>query len=158
MKKEYTPEQLKKIYQKLPPELQEVIFSEETANNIWDICERNGIKDAEEKSAIAGYVGYILHGILLLDDFPKTLEKDLKLKKEVAKKIAQEINRFIFYPVKSALEQFYKIGVSEEEKEKIPAAAPALKTAETPSAEVPAVEEKKPTATPGKDTYRESIE
>jgi hypothetical protein len=44
MPEEYTKEQLWKLYEKLLEELKEAIFSEETANSIWDICSRNGIR------------------------------------------------------------------------------------------------------------------
>jgi len=143
MAKEYSREQFWQLYEKLPQELKETIFSEETAENIFDICIRSGIEN-EKISEIARYVGRVLLGILSPEEFQGILETELKLKKEKAKKIAQEINRFVFYPVKSSLEGFYKIEI-------------------TPSAEVtppskitPPTEEKPPTP-PKKDVYREPI-
>ena len=62
MTEEFSREQLWKLYEKLPPELREAIFSEETANNIWDICIRNGIED-NRISEIAKYVGRVLLGV-----------------------------------------------------------------------------------------------
>jgi len=142
MTKEYTKEQLWKLYEKLPEELQEAIFAEETANSIWDICERNKV---EQVSKAAKYTGWVLMGILPPEEFQETLEKELELKKEVAKKVAQEINRFVFYPVKPALEELYKMGVKSSEKP-----IEKQKTEAMP-------EEEKVPAPPRKDIYREPL-
>jgi len=139
MAEKYTQEQFWKLYEKLPQELRDAIFSEETSKNIWEICERNNIK---EISKIGKYTGRVLLGILPPDEFQETLEKELKLKKDLAKKVAREINRFIFYPVKTSLEEIYKIPV-------VPPPA-GLKVA-------PAPKEKSVTP-PEKDIYREPIE
>jgi len=135
----YTPEQFWKLYEKLPEELKEAVFSEETAETIWDICERN---EVEKISEVAEYVGQVLLGVLPPEDFQETLEKELKLEKDLAKKVSQEINRFIFYPVKASLEELYKIEI----------APPAKPTGITPPPE------EKPPVPPGEDIYREPIE
>ncbi len=145
MPKAYTKEQLRELYNKLPKELQEAIFSNETAEYIKNICERYEIKKSEDISLVAKLVGDVLLGISATDDFQKSLETDLNIKKEEAKKISQEIYRSIFYPVKPAIEQISGKGinpVAEIEKEII-----------SPSA----IEEKPPTPKKS-DTYREPIE
>lgn len=111
MPEEYTKEQIWKLYGNLPEELKEAIFSEETADNIWEICSRNGIED-ERISEVARYTGRVLMGLLPPDELPETLEKELKIDKGMAKKISQEINRFILYPVKANLEELYKIEIA----------------------------------------------
>jgi len=111
MPEEYSKEQIWKLYEKLPPELKEAIFSEDTADNVWDICSRNGIED-ERISEVARYTGRVLMGLLPPDELPETLEKELKVDKGMAKKISQEINRFILYPVKTSLEELYKIEIA----------------------------------------------
>lgn len=145
MPKQYTKEQLWKLYKKLPEELQEVIFSAETAENIWNICEKNNI---EAVSSVAKYVGNVLVGVLPPEEFQEVLEKDLKIKKETAKKVAQEINRFIFYPVKPALEELYKIEIAPSAKPAITPPPPAKPPEAAPSEEKP----EKP------DVYREPTE
>ncbi|MBU2577489.1 hypothetical protein KKA69_01500 [Patescibacteria group bacterium] len=141
MLKEYTKEELWKLYEKLPGELKEAVFSEETADTIFNVCTRNGIED-DRISEIARYVGRVLLGVLPPEDFPEALEKEVKLKKDLAKKVFQEINRFIFYPVKAQLEELYRIEI----------APPAKPTKITPPPE-----EKPPTPSE-KDVYRETIE
>lgn len=144
MSNQYTKDQFWKLYEKLPEELKEAISSVETADNIWNICERYGINEVSE---VAKLVGNVLLGVLTPEDFQETLERELKLEKSVAKKVAQEINRFIFYPVRTELEKLYQTGV-----------AVSAKSAEAVPIEVKPTEEKKPTE-PGKaDSYRESVE
>ena len=141
MEKEYTKEELWKLYDKLPEELKEAIFSEGTAENIFNICSRNGIED-ERISKVALYVGRVLMGLLPPNEFQETLEKELKFEKEVAKGITREVERFIFYPVKADLEKLYKIEI----------APPARPTRVTPPPE------EKPPTPPAEDVYREPIE
>lgn len=143
MSKNYTQEQLWKLYEKLPQELQEAVFSVETADNIWNVCEKNNVN---EVSKVAKFVGYVLLGVLPIEEFQKTLE-ELGIEKEAAKKISQEINRFIFYPIKSALEQLYKIESATSQ------------AAESPKPEVVArPAEEYQTISKKDDGYREPIE
>jgi len=142
MPKKYTSEQFWKLYGKLPQELKDALFAEETGNNIYDICKRNKIEESLEM--IVDYVSQVLVGILAPEDFQEVLEKELGFKKESAKKVSREINRFIFYPVKPALEELYKMEIAPSEK---PTEKPGVET-----------EQKKPEALPTKDTYREPIE
>ncbi|PIU16610.1 hypothetical protein COT20_00025 [bacterium (Candidatus Gribaldobacteria) CG08_land_8_20_14_0_20_39_15] len=139
MVKKYTSEQFWKLYEKLPQELKDALFAEETGDNIYETCKRNGVE--EHLDQIVEYVGQVLVGVLPPDDFQESLEKELRLEKEVAKKVAQEINRFIFYPVKSSLEELYKIEIAPPAKPKV----------------IPPPEEKPP-APPAKDIYREATE
>ncbi len=141
MTTKYTKDQFWKLYAELPQELKDALFAEETGNNIREICERNEIgKHLEE---IVDYVGQVLVGVSPPEDFRETLEKELDLKKDIAKKVAQEINRFIFYPIKPALEELYKVEITQ------PAKPPEV---------ISSPSEKKPKVPPRKDTYREPIE
>lgn len=140
MAEKYTREQLFKLYEKLPDELKDAILSEGTADSIESVCKRNNI-EGENISKVAEYTGRVLLGVLPPDEFQKTLEKEVKLKKEVAKKVAREINRFIFFPVKSSLEEIYKIEIAPPARPKV-----------TPPPEVAPKKERKP------DVYREPIE
>jgi len=145
MAKEYSKEQLWKLFEKLPQELKEAVFSEETAENISEICARNKIEESEKISSVAKYTGRVLVGLLPPTDFQETLEKEVKLAKERAKRVAQEINRFIFYPVKSSLEKIHEVEIT----------APAKPLKATPRPE------EKPPALPKEakeDVYRESVE
>jgi len=141
MEKEYTKEELWKIYEKLPEELKEAIFSEKTAENIFNICTRYGIEEGGKISKVAKYVGRVLMGLLPPNEFQETLERELKLEKEVAKGIRREAEMLIFYPVRTQLEEIYKIEIA-------PPARPTKVTSKP---------EEKP-APPRTDIYREPIE
>lgn len=146
MAREYTKEQFWKLYEKLPQELKDVIFAEETGDNIYDISKRNGI--LEKLDQIVEYVGQVLIGVLPPDELQETLEKELELDKERAKRIGQEINRFIFYPVKANLEELYKIEI----------APPAGVRPSVPKKAAPPEEELEEEKPKREDTYREPIE
>jgi len=172
MAKEYTKEQLWKVYEKLPQELREAIFAEETAESIWSICEKNEI--SEQVSQVAKYVGRVLLGILLPEEFQQVLKGELKLSPEAAKKVAQEINRFIFYPVKPSLEELYKIEITPPARlpitpspdkpsaKAIPSEIKPETMPEKESASTKTAAKEKPTfpqiTTQKEDTYREPIE
>lgn len=136
---DYPPEQLWPLYEKLPEDLKEAVFSEKTAGLISDICARNGLE--KEMSEVAKYTGYVMLGLLPPDELQKTLQDGLKLKNDLAKKLALEITRFVFFPLKESLEALYKIKIEKT-------AGPVI---ETPISE-PAAKR------PKKDTYREPVE
>lgn len=129
----YDPDKLWPIYDKLPEELKEAIFSENTANHINDICQRNEVGD-EEMGEIAKYVGYVLLGVLKRGELSETLKEETKLTKDQIKKVSREIDRFIFFPLKASLDSIFP---DEEWSEKYDIA----KTEQN-----------------SMDTYRESIE
>jgi hypothetical protein len=139
MPEEYPKEQLWQLYEALPEELKDAIFSEKTAEAIYNVCQKNGLE--KEMPQVAKYAGYVLLGLLTPDEFQNTLQEELKLKNDAAKKVALEISRFVFFPVKGSLEALYKIEIEKPvlpEKESAP--------------------EEKPAEKRGKDAYRESLE
>jgi len=156
MAKEYTKEEFWKLYEKLPEELKEAVFSETTADNIFNICSRNGIED-ERVSEIAKYVGRVLIGVLPPEEFQKTLETEIKLEPDIAKKVAQNISRFIFYSVKTNLEELYKVEIAPPANPTKTTPPPEEKSP-TPSDKDIYRTEEKPSAPSGKDVYRETIE
>lgn len=144
MLKKYTSEQFWKLYEKLPQELKDALFSDETGNNIYEVCQRNEIEENLED--IVDLVSQVLTGVLAPDDFQGILEKELKLEKEIAKKASQEINRFIFYPVRTELEKLYQTKITPTTE----GVAPVLSPVE--------IKEIKSTGPKKDDTYRESVE
>ena len=137
MAEEYTQQQIRQLLEKLPTELKEAFSSAETEESIWSACERNNVN---EVAKVAKLVGNVLLGLLPPDDFQNIIETELKLEKETARKVAHEINRFIFYPVKPALEQLYGVERTGDE---------GMSTETT---------KQKPNKIAGEDRYREQIE
>jgi hypothetical protein len=150
MLEEYNREQLWEIYKKLPEELKEAVFSEKISDNIDRICQKNGIEDS---SKVSEAVGFVLLGVLPLEELQETLKRELRIKLEVAKKISQEINRFVLFPLKRNLDSLH-------EKEPF---APALKPEIKAKSEIISTPEEKSSepresVSPRKDTYRESLD
>lgn len=144
MAKQYSKEELWKLYEKLPEELKDTIFAEDTANSIENICRRNELEE-EQIPKVAELVGYVLLGILRPEELEEALEKEMKLKKKPAKKIAQELHRLVFFPVKGSLETLHRIEVGKPAEGEPPEVKPAGKPA-------------KPEEPKGLDIYREPIE
>ncbi len=141
MPQKYSPEEIWKLLDKLPKELEDAFFSAEVAKYIREICQRNEV--VNKISAIAEQIGYVLVGLFPPEDFQEYLEQELG--KEKAKRVSHEINRFIFFPVKQCLAELYR-GPTET------GAAPA-KSAEAKPTEKTAGQPRPQ----GEDAYRESI-
>jgi hypothetical protein len=168
MADEYPPEQLQEIYETLPDNLKEALFSEKNADDVYNICVENGLE--EKYAEVAKYLSYVLCGLLSPNDFEKTLAEKLALENETAKKVSQEITRLVFLPLKESLEALYSIEI----KPVLPEPAPSTEstgTAEPQNTSEPIIPaepekpkepvkttEKKIEKKSGKDTYREPIE
>jgi hypothetical protein len=154
MPREYKPEEIKKLLAKLPEEIKDVLYAEETSDVVYGSCERNGVSE-EKAMEVSKYVGYVLVGLLPPNEFQETLEKELGIETEKAKMVSREITRYIFFPVKASLEELYKIEVTPA------GATPTTKPAPS-KPEVRPVEkrEERPTEKekPVTDVYREPIE
>jgi len=167
---QYTKDQYWKIYETLPQELKEAVFSNETAEDISTACERNKVAQ-ETIPRVASQVGDVLMGITMPIDFQQALQKEVRLKPSVVQAIAQEINRLVFYPVKAALEEIHRapaekidkaadIGIATprhtaQEKETLPEAEDDYVVRDEEDEEQEIVKEPAPKRA---DEYRESID
>jgi len=142
---EYNQKQLWGLFNVLPEKLKDAIFSEETANAIFSICEEHKIED-DKRSKIAKLVGDSLMGLLPPDRLQESIKTETWVDQAEAEKIALEINRFILYPVKEALSSLYSVEF-----------APGGKIIQ-PKIDKSKVVEKKPKNASGKDTYRELVD
>jgi len=141
---QYSKEQLWQLYQGLPDELKNAVFSETNADNLYDICQQNGIKDDTAISEIAKKITYVFLGLLQPDELPEKISTELNIEKSRASQIATEITNYIFLPVRKNLEMLYQMEMK-------PAAATTA-----PTSKKSAPTEKAKTKT--KDRYREIIE
>jgi len=106
--KENNQKQLRELFNVLPKELKDAIFSEKTADVIFNICKKYQVK-GDKRSKIAKLVGDSLMGLLSPDKLEGVIKTEINVEQVEAEKIALEINRFILYPVKEALHSLYKI-------------------------------------------------
>jgi len=139
----YPREQLLDLYKSLPKELQVAIFSADNADKILDICKRNGVEDDKIISEIAKNSGYVMMGVLPPSDLKKTIKEETGLKEETAEKIAWEISRFIFLPVRQFLEPLYNTNFGKSE--------PTIQET-APKVSKPSPKKR------GSDSYREKVE
>ena len=140
--------QKRKLKEKITSDILKTLFSKKTTLRISEICIKNGIEGEEKIEEIAHQIGLVLLGKLPLKEFQKTLEGKVKLIPETTEKINREINQTIFYPVKSSLEDLYKVEI----------ASPSKPTKITPPPEATASPEEKPKVPSKEDVYREPVE
>ncbi|MBU4351170.1 hypothetical protein L6250_03445 [Candidatus Parcubacteria bacterium] len=125
---DYTKEQLRKLLLGLPEDIKEIFMANETQEVVLKVLEENDVLD-ERGTQISALIRNVLFGLLPPEDFKESLKKEVGLKDDIAKKIFQEINRFVFFPVKQSLASLYKIETAEETQEQIE--APTSETKET---------------------------
>jgi len=142
--KENNQKQLRELFNVLPEELKDAIFSEKTADVIFNICKKHQVK-GDKRSKIAKLVGDSLMGLLSPDKLEGVIKAEINVEQAEAEKIALEINRFILYPVKEALHSLYEIEFTPRGK--------IIKS----KIEKSKIVEKEAKDTSNKDTYRESI-
>jgi hypothetical protein len=168
MQKEISKEQFWEIYETLPVELQDAIFSGKTAEIIFNACVDNGVED-ERISKVAGYVGDILLGLLAPEQLQPSLELDLDLEPKAAENISQTVYGSILEPVRDQLAKLHfskgkkEIEASEEKTETETAAEKETETEINPEEQIKDLRREKTAA--GKaatnksssDSYREPI-
>jgi len=95
------------LYHKLPVELQDALFDDELWENVVELCNRYQVN--EDLDLISDGLKDVLLGILPPNEYIDNLAKNLKTDKTTTSRIIHEINRFILFPVKEALEEVYNL-------------------------------------------------
>lgn len=166
MPTQYSKEDLWKIFEKLPKELKDAVFSQETADTIWDTSERNSL-GGEQMHQVAILVGDSLIGLLHPEDLSQKFMEEAGLTQEQANNVARDVNRLIMFPVKTFLYDFYK-EITFVPSGKVIANNPLMYN-QQPQAQRPITspsnaqsvkdkDQKHPSTIPMPDTYRENIE
>lgn len=106
-----TKDELWKIYDLLPKELKEAVFSTETADDISLACSLAKVND-ERISKVARQAGKVLMGLLPPTKFEKALITEAELDEREAKQVNRQIQRLIFHSVQMELASLYE----DEEK------------------------------------------
>ena len=133
---ELSRDELWAIYNTLPDILKDTMFSEDTADAIFNICK---LYEIDKDSEVAKIIGKILMGLLPPEFLKDTLQEELGIKEDIATKTTMELEHFILNPVKKELDALYQ----EIEGRK-----------ESPSEDT----KERPTEEPKKeDTYREPL-
>ena len=109
---EYSKEQLWSLYKQLPQDLQQATFSEKIAQNIQEICNKNGIGNTDLVTKITKGVGYVFLGLLSPKKLSQFFETNLKITKEQASKITADLTEAILIPLKKNLSVMYDIKIT----------------------------------------------
>lgn len=93
-----------KIYPNLPPDIQEAIFSEETAKIVQGLVEQYGLED-QPVTKLGNIVGDVLLGLLNLGQVLTRLQQEYALSKELAQKLNGDLQNLIFQPLQGNLKK-----------------------------------------------------
>ncbi len=125
MHKKYTSEEKQELYQKLSKKNKSLFWDEGVNTRIGKTISRFSLTDAQS-DILFEIIGNLFAGVSLPSQIPKIIEKEIPIESNT--NLAQEIIRFVIYPVNHILrnlyadEEFDKIGVkkdfSTEEKRK----------------------------------------
>ncbi|MCD6283803.1 hypothetical protein J7J12_00940 [bacterium] len=91
-------------YLKLPPDIKEIMFSPKAAEKIKEIGIKNHLTPLQLQK-LSYVTGSVLLGELKISNFIKEICEKCKLETEPSKKIADEITKEIFIPVKESLKK-----------------------------------------------------
>lgn len=94
----------------LPTRLREVIFSEQYAATLWQICESEHLSD-EKIEVIARVVGYVFMGFLHVGDLVREIQSALNLDYKIASSIFTEIDQKIFAELRNEIKEAYNPSV-----------------------------------------------
>lgn len=91
---------------KLPKELRDAIFAETTADKVFEIAKKYDLL-VDKTGEMASEIGLLMLGVTHPNDFINNLAERMKIPKDEARKIADDINASIFAPVREHLRALY---------------------------------------------------
>lgn len=94
-------------YNKLPKDVQEAMFAQETANAIQEIAEREGV--FPQVSLLAEITGDVMLGILPIIQFRQAIQEKLPVGEEKARRIAQTIRDKVFAGIADSLRKVHNL-------------------------------------------------
>ena len=116
----YTDQQISQMYDSLPEDLKDSIFSVDTTSVVNEIGRKYGLA-IDKIGDLANETGMVMLGVTHPNEFIGNLADRLEVDKEKARAIAQEINEQIFKKVRESLRKIHNIreGAEEEQKTEI---------------------------------------
>jgi len=113
--KEYSPEDLKKLYQALPLEMKKIVDSPEIAVKILNEARKVGIVKEEEEKKLLKIVGYVFYGLLHPDKLAKVIQEEFKISPKAAEQLDIFLNNEIFLPLKKFFDLLYQTELKKKE-------------------------------------------
>ena len=114
--KNFTEQEIAQMYDNLPEDLKDAIFSVDTTNLVNEIGKKHTLA-IDKIGDLANETGMVMLGVTHPNEFVANLADRLGTDKEKARAIAQEINEQIFKPVRDSLRKIHNMREEGEEKE-----------------------------------------
>ena len=112
----YTQEELRERYLKLPKQLQDALFSVDSAEAIRQIGEKHKLM-IDKIGLLADETGYVMLGLTHPKDFISRIVERLGVDQKTSRELAEEINEKIFSPVREHLKKLHGLGEEIEKPE-----------------------------------------
>jgi hypothetical protein len=109
---EYTKEQLRALYLKLPENVKEVLNSEDTLDKTEAIGKKFNLH-IDKTGALSKDIGQLILGALKPGEFIAQLSRDLKMPIDQVQPIAKEVNEQIFKPIRESLKKIHGLDGSQ---------------------------------------------
>ncbi len=123
----FTPSQIQDIYDSLPGDLQNAIFSPESMDTYNQIQERYAL-DAHQREELSIQSGLLMMGLTEPKEYVLVLAEKLGIPRDKAAFIAQEVNRNILHPVRDSLKEIHTPSTAESPSQVPPIVSPAVTT------------------------------
>ena len=111
----YTDQQISQMYDNLPEDLKDSIFSVDTTSVVNEIGRKYGLA-IDKIGDLANETGMVMLGVTHPNEFIGNLADRLEVDKEKARAIAQEINEQIFKKVRESLRKIHNMREEAEEE------------------------------------------
>lgn len=109
----FTDEQIGQMYDDLPEDLQEAIFSVETTRIVTELGKKYALA-IDKIGDLANETGMVMLGVAHPKDFVANLEMRLEVDKNKAQAIAGDINDLVFRPVRDSLQKINLLRKGED--------------------------------------------
>lgn len=114
------------IYEELPQEVREAIFSVNTADTIMKIGRENKLT-TEKIGILADEAGLLMLGVTHPNNFISNLDKRLQIDKETTRKVAHAVNEQIFAKIRESLRMIHnQVPISSPGKNQTPQVMPQM--------------------------------
>lgn len=108
MQKTYTTKELQMMFASLPKDVRGAIFDSNVSERIAVVGKRNGLT-VDQLGVLGSEVGLVLLGATSVADFVSVLIEKLKINKDAAVRLAENINGEIFSPIRESLKQVHGV-------------------------------------------------
>ncbi|MBU1159584.1 MAG: hypothetical protein ABIJ28_04165 [Patescibacteria group bacterium] len=104
--KDYTEQQIIEMYEKLPEDLKDAIFSVESTKTLESLGKKYGL-NIEQIGKLGNETGMLMIGITSPNEYVGNLAGRLNLDKQKARQIADEVNQQVFSKVRESLKKIH---------------------------------------------------